>query len=366
MDTKQATELKDTTPKPKKRIWSLDFAKGFALIFVVIIHILDNLSSTQVQQSGFAYTIFVIGRLVGAVVFMFLMGVALTISSRSDLKGGIKRGLEVMLIGYVLNFFRGTLPVWVSIQRGIYTLEEVAPQTPLYLLREFDILPFAGFALIILVTMKHFLRKPLYWLIAGLVVAFLTPVLRNLSPGTGLPVIDLVLSHFWSREDPIYFSILPWLAYPLFGMVYGHYLIKAENKPKFLWKTVFMGFILMAVCTPMLFINPGYKTLDLHSTFFAFRRTAIGAIWYAGFVPVWLALCYLLVEKIPGNFLFRRLYYWSKNVTSIYCIQWIIIGWIVTDASNLSLGTTVMLMVGIIIATDLLTVFWNRVTADKK
>lgn len=364
MDTTKSNLLPKNALKPKRRVWSLDFAKGFALIFVVIIHILDNLSSQEVLDTPIAYGIFVFGRLVGSVVFMFLMGVALSISSRANLKGGIKRGLEVMLIGYVLNFLRGTLPVWLSLQSGKYTLAEIEPYTPLYLLREFDILPFAGLALIILATIRHFFKKPLHWMVIGMIVLLITPFLRKIS--TDIPIIDFFTSHIWGTEKPIYFPLLPWLAYPIIGMIYGHYLIDAKNKTLFTWRSVGIGIILMAITTPMLFIDPQYASLALHETFFTFRNTAIGAVWYMGFVSLWMGFCFFLVENIPDNILFRRFYYWSKNVTTFYCIQWIIIGWIIIDSSKISFFTTFFLVLLIIFAADRLTALWNRMTLNKK
>ncbi len=356
MDEIKTDQVKSNQTTQKKRVWSLDFAKGFALIFVVVIHILDQLSSPEVQASLFAFIIYVTGRLVGAVVFMFLMGVALSLSSRANMKEGIKRGFEVMIIGYVLNFFRGTLPVWLNLQSGNLTPEDIGIYTPGFLLKEVDILPFAGLALIILATIKHFFQKPLFWVLAGSIVLLITPFVRGFT--TGLPFVDIFINPLWGTQKYVYFPLFPWLAYPMFGMTYGHFLVKSENKTKFIWQSVLVGVILVALFSPILFIDPYFKELNLHSTFFQFRNTSLGAIWYTGFVLIWMAVCYLLVENTPENAVFRRLYYWSKHVTAFYCIQWIIIGWFPVD--KLNMVKTILLMITIVFVTDRLTTLWNR------
>lgn len=355
------TELKGQ----KKRIWSLDFAKGFALIFVVVIHILDQLSTTEVRESAFAYVIYMTGRLVGAVVFMFLMGVAMSFSSRSNLKAGIKRGFEVMVVGYILNFFRGTLPVWIGLYNGKYTFAEIEPYTPTYLLMEFDILPFAGFALIILTLIKNYFRKPWFWPLVGCLVLVITPLAHGLI--TGIAFIDLFLHPLWGTAKYVHFPVFPWLAYPLFGMFYGHYLLKAKNRVKFIWQSVLLGIVLVLAFSPVLFINPDFQNYSTwHKKLFYFRNSSLGAIWYTGFVCIWMALCYFLVEKIPVNTIFNRLYYWSKQVTNFYCVQWILIGWISANIDRLPMGKTIGLMIVMIILTDRITVLWNRGTFSFK
>lgn len=50
-------------------------------------------------------------------------------------------------------------------------------------------------------------------------------------------------------------------------------------------------------------------------------------IFIAGFVMLWLYICHILTLRIKENVVFNLLYSWSRNVTSIYFIQWIIIIW---------------------------------------
>ena len=83
------------------------------------------------------------------------------------------------------------------------------------------------------------------------------------------------------------------------------------------------------------------------------RENEYGKRRNCGFVVVWLFLCEFAVRKIPSNGVSQILYFWSKNVTVIYFIQWIIIGWGVAVFSYMgeSITVTVILMAAAVLLT---------------
>ena len=46
-----------------------------------------------------------------------------------------------------------------------------------------------------------------------------------------------------------------------------------------------------------------------------------------GFVLIWLWIFSYLEKRLIGTQLADLLIFWSKNVTAIYIIQWVLIGW---------------------------------------
>lgn len=342
----------------KKRIVSIDFARGIALIFVILVHTLDQLCSTEVQDSIFGFVIVLIGRLIGSVVFMFLMGISMVISRRSNLKKGVRRGFQVILIGYILNFLRGTMPVWVGLKTGAVTLAEIDIYTPLFLFKEIDILHFAGLGLIILSLVKNYITKPVFWVLGGLAIVFSSPFLRGLD--TGLPFVDYLLDFVWGKNDYVHFSLFPWLAYPLFGMAYGTLMVNAKNKMKFFFGFAVFGLLLMIPFTFALINNPDYETIPLHLALHFFRETIPGAFWYSGFVFVWMAFCYWLIETIPSPSIFNRLFHWSKNITIFFCVQWVIIGWASIYFGSLNFLQTIVAMLSLLFLTDRVLYLWNK------
>ena len=344
----------------KPRIWSLDLARGFALVYVVVIHILEYLSSVVVQQSPPAYWTYVSGRLLGSVIFMFLMGVSVALSTRGAFGATVRRGVEIVAIGYALNFFRGTLPTWLALHWEHLSPDDVRPGEALGMLKEFDILPFAGVALIVLAVLKRFLTRPLSWALAGGAILALTLVSAGFQ--TGHPVLDLCVNPIFGGVATVHFPLLPWLFYPILGMVYGHYLARAPDVEAFSLRAGLLGVVAVALLFPFIFEVPKFASVNLHELLYLFRASAPGAIWHSAVACVWLAVCFLVVKHVPENPVFRELYFWSRNVTRFYVIQWLITGWTSVWHSDLAAGPTLALVVAYTAATALATRIANRLT----
>ncbi len=338
----------------KKRIQSLDFARGFALFFMVVIHILDVLANTHAQNSLFAYCIYCIGRLIDAPVFVFLMGISLSFSRRTTLGRGLKRALMLIFLGYLLNFLRGTLPVYLGLNYGNITYETMQHYTPQFLFKETDVLHFAGVSLVYLFLIKNYVKKIIVWLAIGLGMCVLFPFVQGIQ--TGILPIDYILDLHWGVEEYVHFSILPWIIYAVLGLSYGSLLAKTKDKKRFFTKSALIGGIITLCGFPFIYL---YPASNLHSTFFLFRISPIGIVAYSGMICLWMAICYWIVQAIPNNPIFSRLYYWSKNVTSFYLVQWILIGWASILLYKVSLLTIVGLMIGITFLTDRIVVVWD-------
>ena len=60
-----------------------------------------------------------------------------------------------------------------------------------------------------------------------------------------------------------------------------------------------------------------------------FHHDLIGNIVIIAFVVMWTSLVYYLSFHMP-DFAKQALSRWSKNITTIYCVHWLIIGWSLT------------------------------------
>jgi hypothetical protein len=81
------------------------------------------------------------------------------------------------------------------------------------------------------------------------------------------------------------------------------------------------GIFLIGIGAAISFSNYQYHFNDYY-------HSRQGAMFFmCGFVMVWLYLTKLVIDNIPTNSLFDLLFRWSKGVTNIYFIQWIIILW---------------------------------------
>jgi len=99
-----------------------------------------------------------------------------------------------------------------------------------------------------------------------------------------------------------------------------------------------------------------------------YRTGPIDTLFHLGFVFTWLAIFHWINRKVPANLFFSLLNFCSRNITSIYIIQWVMICWGMTCAGYLSLGflKTFCWMGAISTITFLLAALLKRVYAKPK
>ncbi|MFY0640465.1 MAG: DUF1624 domain-containing protein [Bermanella sp.] len=252
--------------------------------------------------------------------FVFLMGIFIALAGSKNLSLSIKRGVILFLAGYVLNFFRSSLPMWLSLEFGLVTQEELGDGNPVYELLVVDILQFAGIAFIICSLLHHYLPKPKYWLLIALVIAFVSPYTWDMYSGN--IIIDEVLKLFAGNiVEGAFFPQFPWLAYAISGMAFGHWLKQADDLNVFLKKSAWFSLAITLVGIGIIFTNFDYHVGE------SMRAGPGGVIAISGFTALTIFLFNIIIQKVPHNPIFSFWYTWSKHITTIYVIHWLIIGW---------------------------------------
>jgi len=350
-------------PVSMGRLKSLDLARGIAMVFVVVIHVLEQLSAAKVKESLFGGVLNMGTSICAAAMFMFLMGTGLSLSKTTSLTKGILRGVGLLAIAYLLNLLRGTFPTWVGLATHQFTLEQLKPYSPLYVTVEIDILHFAGIALILLAVLRHVTKKWVVWLVAAVAVLAVCPLVFGQT--TRSVIGDYFINFLWRTQEYGHFPVFPWLAYPLVGMVFGTLMKNTKNQNVFFVKSATIG-MLLVICG-------GYMAYNY--TDFSFASWMSGE-YNEGAVHPWLVVCeigallisisfYQIVAlRVPWNRAFEWLSVWSKNVTVMYCMQWIVIGWIVIFITEYFgyIGTLVSMLV-VFIVTHYAGIGWVRITS---
>jgi uncharacterized membrane protein len=345
----------------QERVYSVDLARGFAVLFMIMVHTLITYSNNAVMNSLFGNVVDFLGSPPGAPVFMVAMGISCYYSRKNDFMSGIKRGLSIIMLGYVLNFLRGVLPVLLlNIFDPLLTKSIPAEILNMYdAMRTIDILQFAGISLIIMAFIRKYNLNKYILLGTAIIIAIGSQYLWGIKTQNNL--LNFILDPFWGNEPSpeecigniISFPFFPWFSFVLVGMFFGDTLKNSDNTSVII-KTFGAIGAAAVVVSLIVFIRNHESHIQLNDYYHCKPWYILFAL---GFTFSWLYVCDLLAKKIKGTVIFNILMYWSKNVTNIYIIQWIVIMWgafFVFGFNKVGYGMTVFLILVISVLSHLL------------
>ncbi len=291
-----------------KRIEYLDIARGFAIFFMFIQHSVILHEKASGEGSDLIGNVFLaLGKAPAAPIFMFVMGIFL-MRTRASLKDNILRGLKLFLYGYILNFLRIVLPL---LALGVDTSEIASGASMVELFLTVDILQLAGLSLIAGALLKRFLPKNFYPILIFLIM-LISPELWGSFNN------HLLLTPISGTGQRVIFPFLPWFIFPLYGMFLSSHLTDAANIITKLKNMFISSSIILVISTFLL----RFSYIGEYSRGGFFMNLSL-----LSFVGVWIPLCYCIFHLIKDSAISNLLTNWSKNLTSLYVIQWIIFGW---------------------------------------
>ena len=306
--------------KTKTRMVLPDLLRGLAVIFMAQVHMLNVYANDTVTHSVWAEIIDFMGGPPAAPVFMMVMGFFFLLKKPAPAVA-MKRGLSLLALGYGLNFLRGFLPLTLALD--VFGYEPAyfpAMYTRYYMLFTVDILIFAGLAFIGMSLITSISEKPLYLAAVALVVAVVSPFLWGL--GADVPVLRYVLNPIWGADmDLVTFPFFPWIFYPIMGMIAA-----AVYRKGMLKEHVFKVSLLAGV---VFFIAGGILLLiDFDRFYNDYGQQRIGALLgFCGIVFLWGILVWWFDRVYPRQWKTGILRYLSRNLTTVYVIHWLILGW---------------------------------------
>ncbi len=299
-----------STSVVKPRVYYLDFARGLAVFFMIMQHTILMHEYDAGEGDGLLGNVFLLlGTAPAAPVFMLIMGVFI-----ARAKGGalalLWRGVKLFALGYVLNLLRFTLPLLLVQTSGV----SLPPtESPGYLFWMVDILQLAGLSFIFAAPLKTLSGRR--WVFPAIITAvlFVSPLLWGSCPNFPL------FAPLWGTAPIIEFPFFPWVIYPLLGMWLSPVLFSLPEEPKQRRQILLTGVLLMTVgALSYEHLVPG----DYH-------RSGAGVHFaIIGFVCVWLVACNSVTQRVDcTHTFFKTIFFWSRQVTGIYFIQWILFGW---------------------------------------
>jgi uncharacterized membrane protein len=320
------------TKSVSARIEYLDYARGFAVFTMFLQHCMLVHEYNLGETSPLGIIFVALGTAPAAPVFLLLMGVFLA-RSKSSFTGMIKRGAIIVGLGYLLSLLRFTLPLLLSGET-----EFPAGESPVENLFAVDIFQTAGLSLMVGAVLRKCI--PQKWILASLGIAIIlaAPFLWKAEP------VASPLNLLWGTAPQVYFPFFPWFYYPLIGMAVSEYVTDRSFITRHIRQILGISFGLALLGIPLLFITPMGDYL---------RSGAAVHLGILAFIFIWfLGLLRLEQTGFKHSRTARTLLFWSRNVTGIYFIQWVLFGWSMLlfggnaqpDYIAAAIGFTILLM----------------------
>ena len=343
----------------RERVRAFDLAAGLAVFFLILVHVLWHWGTPDTWTTPIGQAISYAAGPTATPVFMFLIGASLGAARRQNAGTLVARGLWLFALGYLLNFLRGVIPFTLGTATGVITEGQVAPYTPWWLGTTVDLHHVVGLSLIVIAVLRTRTQPGWLWLGLAGVLVVVAPWLRTVTFGT--PVLDAPLTPFLGSAPNVYYAVVPWLAYPLAGAVFGSMMARSSDRTALFRRAAVVGAALLAIGVALIAVQR--PTFDVYTYW---RQPASFAVAIMGIILVWLALCDLATRRRWMDRWFGFFYRWSDRVIAIYFTHWIIVGWGVglVGFRALGLGPVLLAMAAAVVATSYLSRFAVKLEAS--
>jgi uncharacterized membrane protein len=304
----------------RERIRAFDLAAGLSVLFMILIHVLWHWGRPDTWTTPIGQAINYLGGPTAAPVFVFLMGASLGAARQAQTSTLVTRGLWLLFLGYVLNVVRGLIPATLGMTFGVVTQEQIQPFTPWWLATMVDLHHVVGLSLIAIVLLRTRIQPSAIWLAIAAALVLAAPWLRGVQFGT--PILDAPLTPFVSSAPNVFYAVVPWLAYPLAGAVFGAAIARAADRGRLFRQGALIGLGLVVVGCALIF-----ATRPAFDVFTYWHQPPAFFVAILGIVLLWLALCDAVTRIDPIDRRLTVVYGWSNRVIALYFTHWVIVGW---------------------------------------
>jgi uncharacterized membrane protein len=308
-----------------KRIVALDLIKGMSVIGMIIIHTLLTFADVKSQSETLigAFIVF-LGR--GTSIFLICMGLTFMTSRHQSLKSSITRGGLLLAAALLMNFLKFIFPVIFGfapdnfIHR--YGWHGPIEQQYLYLMLLGDILQLAGLSLLFIGFIRKYVTNKYGILVIAILIALVSREVSGIN--IDYPLINYVLDLLFSTDFPayVYFPVFPWMAFIIIGMFFGKWYQELNyDRPQLFKNMLYTGSLFVALGAPLVFLYGAYNYNDFY------HMGPGGVIYFAGCTLIFLWVIFKISINLKENKFLKNLKYCSKNLTTMYMTQWILISW---------------------------------------
>lgn len=315
----------------KERYPEIDLLKFMAIIFMIFVHTYEfNTYDAFFESPGYEnpvlyalnFLIEFLGGAPAAPVFMFCMGLGITFSQNAAPSKLLKRGGILLLAGLLVNFLEEILPlVW-----EVESFEEILEAFPGLFAN--DVYFFFGLTFFFF-SFAMAVKKPA--LVCGIACAlsliggFFLPYLDFCTENTAL---NLILGLFVRTDEYAFFPFTSWIVFPTVGYLFGKLFVKTEDRKKLYRRSAILAAVVLILVT-VVGLSLGYENsmlnaLDCEDADY-YAPNFFSQLWGLSFVVLLAAAAYWITGKMKEGRLTALITWGSKNVMTLYILQWLVI-----------------------------------------
>ena len=310
-----------------------DIGKAVIIFFMAIVHVAGLCAGWDSLEDVTSVGYFldsVVGGPFGAPLFMFAMGLGIAYSRGNDWNKLVKRGIRIYLLGFVLNIVRYIIPYYITyLLTGNY---DFYIKNLVGRFFNWDILTFAGLALILVGIMKRLGRGIRDICILSLIMSFIGSFieLKDFGPWQ----LNVFLGMFVGTADDVMeleadFPLFNWFIFVAFGLAYGYFYRRLKDKKTYYRYAIPAGFIIGLI---PVFIEVFWEVGMMGAGEYCFFHMKMyDALTSLALNIAVIGVYYYIAEYLPEG-LMRLLGGISRDINSIYCIQWVFISGIIVCA----------------------------------
>lgn len=311
------------------RVPEIELIKIFAIVTMIFTHIFGiafdgNLKILSDTEYLIGFFIVFFGGLPCAPAFIFAMGWG-AFFYRGSPKKYLKRFPQLILLGIFVNFFENLVRTIIA-PEIFGTFEENFIE-----LFSCDIYFFAALASIYFFVMKIFQDNPKISIAISLILLAICESIRiyfgfeqNYIEN---PFGDVILDLFIREETESYFPFTSWIIFPILGYFSANFYKNLDDRKKFFRFSLISGIFALIISYALMEIfglkNLFYNLAEFDDEDFYAMHPAYAICAY-GLIAIEICIFSLVMKKIKN--LPQMIANVSKNVMSIYVIQWMVIG----------------------------------------
>jgi uncharacterized membrane protein len=285
-------------PKPRSgRLDAVDWLRGLAVVLMIQTHLYDSWASPAAKATEAYWW----SRYLGGIpsrLFLLLVGVSMALKFEAQISKGVarsamvvgamKRGAEIVVLAYLFRIQEYVLGGWGSNWPDLFRV---------------DILNCIGASMVVTGVLAAPRKgRPL---VAGALAAagFFIALGPLVGPAHFPDFLPRPLTSYFGGERPMaWFPLFPWAAWPLVGVVVGHFWVRTSREPR-RQALAFLGTGLggLALMWAVMFVRRHHPALIHYPSDFV-QQMGPGTFFYRLGMLGPLAFVAYLVSWVNGRF----------------------------------------------------------------